>query len=194
MSGICTVDIMAESHPIIPSLNMFAVGTAADGPPSSGHQWGKCRRITMLVLTQNLETSPRSHSSQKCAWTVSAHLALNTLTPPCITDPVSLTRRRVHTYIHPHTKPKGSPISSSPILLPLSIKGWWSAEKLKACSVFPNGICLFLVYQKSSGSLKKACPFLCATRGPWEWSVKTGQFIKKELNAVVSCWCSEPLT
>lgn len=29
MSGICTVDIMAESHSIIPSLNMFAVGTAA---------------------------------------------------------------------------------------------------------------------------------------------------------------------
>lgn len=111
-----------------------------DVPPSSGHQWGKCRRITMLVLTQKLETSPRSHSAQKCAWTVSSHLVLNTLTPRCITEQVSLTRRRVHTYIHPHTKPKGSPISSSPILLPLSIKGWWSAEKLKAHSIFPNGI------------------------------------------------------
>lgn len=29
MSGICTVDMMVECHSIIPSLNMFVVGTAA---------------------------------------------------------------------------------------------------------------------------------------------------------------------
>lgn len=62
MSGICTVDIIAESHSIISSLNMFVVGVMGrDRLPSCGHQRGKYRRITMLVhihrYTENLETS-----------------------------------------------------------------------------------------------------------------------------------------
>lgn len=52
MSGICTVDIMAESHSIISSLSMFGVGVimgGKDGLSNCEHQQEKYRRITMLV-------------------------------------------------------------------------------------------------------------------------------------------------
>lgn len=64
--------------------------------------------------------------TQKCTWTVSAHL-----TPPSQYHYSSVLDKKTYTYT-PTRQPIESPISSSPSRLPLSSKGWWSVERLRA--------------------------------------------------------------
>lgn len=114
MSGICTVDIITESHSIISSLSMFDGGVMGGNRLSKcGHQQGKYRRITMLVYIHREPWNITQDQTQKCK-TVSAHLT----PPPPITLPVSLTKGHVHT---PTRQPRGSPVSNNPSEPPLRV-------------------------------------------------------------------------
>lgn len=118
MSGICTVDIIAESHSIISPLSMLGVGVTA------GTDWTSARKIqennhACAHTQRNLETSHKITLRK---------MYINSLSPPyhpptpVITLPVSLARGHIY-CTHPHVSPEGLPFQAAPVGPRSPVKG-----------------------------------------------------------------------